>query len=129
MRRRALKVVLIAVPAAIVIAGASIAAYNRVNFGTFYTADAPPRVVYCGRSYIPGDTPRTDTLAHVNGVLAANGMSGLTRIGSSPSGLPIVTNIMSTEMRAAHSTNVCTMELWVQTGADAYVGYVIEGGP
>jgi hypothetical protein len=122
-------VVLLAVPAAILIAGASIAVYNRANFGVFYTAGAPPRINYCGRTYYPGEPSRTDSFAHVTSFLAANGQSGLTRIGSTPSGMPIVANVMSPEARAAFHTNVCTMAVWVQTGADSYVGYDLSGGP
>ena len=121
--------VLLAVPVAIFIAGASIAVQNQVNFGTFYTAGAPPRVLYCDRTYYPGNPDRIDTLAHVTSILSANGMSGLTRIGSTPSGLPIVASVMSAETKAAFSTRVCAMEIWVRTGADAYVAYGISGGP
>ena len=65
----------------------------------------------------------------MTGYLAANEASGLTRIGSTPSGLPMVTNVMSEETKAAHSTDVCAMEVWVQTGPDGYVGYGLSGGP
>jgi hypothetical protein len=122
-------VVLLAVPAAILIAGASTAVHNQVNFGTFYTAGAPPRIAYCGRTYYPGNLSRIDTLAQVTSVLTTNGMSGLTRIGSTPSGLPIVANVMSAETRASFHTDVCTMEVWVQTANDGYVSYSLSGGP
>ena len=120
---------MLGVGAAILVAGAAIATYNRVTFGTFYTAGAPPRLTYCDRNYYPGDASRADSLAHVNSFLATNGQNGLTRVGSTPSGLPIVANVMSPEARASFHTKVCTMELWVQTGADSYVAYVLSGGP
>jgi hypothetical protein len=129
VRRRTLNLVILGVPAAILIAGASIAVYNRVYFGTFYTAGAPPRISYCGRTYYPGDTTRADSLAHLTSFLASNGQSGLTRVGSTPSGLPIVANVMSLETRASFHTDVCTMEVWVQTGPDSYVVYGLSGGP
>ena len=129
VRRRAFAVVLLAVPVTIFIAGASIAVYNRANFGTFFTTGVPPRIEYCDRNYYPGNPDRIDTLANVTSFLTANGMSGLTRIGSTPSGLPIVASVMSAETKVSLSTNVCAMEIWVQTGADAYVGYGISGGP
>ena len=129
MRGRGLRVVLLAVPAAVLLAGASIAVYNRANFGTFYTTGAPPKITYCGREYVLSDPPGIDTLAHVSAFLAANGQNGLTRIGSTPSGLPIVANVMSAEMKASLSTNVCTMEVWVQTAPDRYVAYGLSGGP
>jgi hypothetical protein len=129
VRRPAFVAVLLAAPAAILIAGASIAIYNRANFGTFYTTGAPPRINYCGRTYYPGDTSRTDTLSRVTSFLASNQQSGLTRIGSTPSGMPIVANVMSPETRVSFHTDVCTMEVWVQTGADSYVAYDLSGGP
>jgi hypothetical protein len=129
VRRRTAKVVLLVAAAVILIAGASTAIYNRVNFGTFYTAGAPPRIEYCGRRYYPGEPPRTDSLAHVTAFLASNGLTGLTRIGTTPSGLPIVANAISPETMALYHTPVCTMEVWVQTGADSYVGYGLSGGP
>src|SRR5260221_12775313 len=101
---RARTVVLLAVLAAIIVAGASIALYNRVNFGTFYTAGAPPRIQYCGRRYYPPEPPRTVSLAHVTAFLAANGVTGLTRVGTTPSGLPIVANVVSADMKQSHST-------------------------
>ena len=121
--------VLFGIAAAILVAGASIATYNRVTFDTFYTTGAPPRVNYCGRTYYPGDPAHAYSLAHVTSFLASNQQSGLTRIGSTPSGMPIVANVMSAEKRASFHTDVCTMEVWVQTGADAYVGYGLSGGP
>ena len=129
VRRRTLKLVILGVPAATLIAGASIAVYNRIYFGTFYTAGAPPRISYCGRTYYPGDTARADSLAHLTSFLASSGQGGLTRIGSTPSGLPIVANLMSPETRASFHTDVCTMEVWVQTGPDSYVVYGLSGGP
>jgi hypothetical protein len=122
-------VVFLVVVAAILVAGVSTAVYNRATFGTFYTAEAPPRVDYCGRRYYSREPPRTDSLAHVTAFLASNGMSGLNRIGSTPAGLPIVAHVMSSETRASYHTNVCTMELWVQTEPDGYVVYGLSGGP
>jgi hypothetical protein len=129
VRRRTATLVLLSVAAAILVAGTSVAVYNRLYFGTFYTTGAPPRISYCGRTYYPGDTPRADSLAHLTSFLASNGQSGLTRIGSTPSGLPIVANVMSLETRASFHTDVCTMEVWVQTGPDSYVVYGLSGGP
>ena len=100
---------------------------NRAKFGTFDTAGPPPRVDYCGRRYYPGG--KTDSLAQVQAFLAQNGMDGLTRIDTAPSGMPIVTHIMSPQVRARYHTDVCTMEVWVQTGQDAYLAYGLSGGP
>ena len=82
---------------------------------------------YCGRRYYPGSN--TDTRAQIDALLAVNGIHGLTRIDTAPSGMAIVANVMPTQVRAQYHTNVCTMEIWVQTGPDAYLGYGLSGGP
>ena len=82
---------------------------------------------YCGRRYYPGGN--TDTRAQIDALLAVNGIHGLTRIDTAPSGMAIVANVMPTQVRAQYHTNVCTMEIWVQTGPDAYLGYGLSGGP
>ena len=118
----------LAVVAALVIGlGASFGIHNRVVFGEFYSAGAPPRIEYCGRRYYR--TERILTLVQVKEDLAANNLGGLTRVDSTPSGMPVVANVLSPAQRAAFSSNVCTMILWVQTGPDAYVTYGISGGP
>jgi hypothetical protein len=134
VRRRAKLVVLPIVAALVLAIGASnsiprafAAVHNRAVFGTFDTAGAPPRVDYCGRRYYPGTN--VDSLTQVNTFLALNNQSGLTRIDTAPSGMPIVANVMPPDVRARYSTNVCTMSLWVQTGPDAYLGYGLSGGP
>ena len=103
------------------------AIHNRATFGTFYTTGAPPRIEWCGRRYYPGT--RTVTLADVQANLARSGLTGLTQVDSTPSGLPIVGNVMSPAERVSYHTNICTMELWVKTGADSYLGYGLSGGP
>lgn len=103
------------------------AIHNRVTFGTFYTTGAPPRVDWCGRRYYPGT--EAESLSRVEAFLAENGEHGLTRIGSTPSGLPIVAYVMPPAERAAYHTNVCTMELFVQTGPYQYLPYGLSGGP
>lgn len=103
------------------------AIHNRATFGTFDTTGAPPRVDYCGRRYYP--SAKTETVAQVEALLALNGLRGLTRIDTAPSGMPIVANVMSPSVRAQYQTDVCTMEIWVQTGPDAYRAYGLSGGP
>jgi hypothetical protein len=110
-----------------IVAGAAFGVRNRVVFGEFFTADAPPRVDYCGRRYYPGH--RIETLAQVNSVLAENGLAGLTQIDWSPSGMPVVTNVLSPAQKASFHTDVCTMSLWVKIGPDAYLAYYLSGGP
>ncbi len=106
---------------------AATAIHNRLTFGTFYTTGPPPRVDWCGRRYYPAASEHS--LASVQALLAANHQQGLTRIGSTPSGMAIVANIMSPAVRAAYHTSVCTMEVFVQTGSDQYLPYGLSGGP
>jgi hypothetical protein len=134
VRRRAQLAALPIVAALVVAIGASFfipqalaALHNRDVFGTFDTSGAPPRVDYCGRRYYPGSS--VDTLAQVNAFLASNKLHGITRIDTAPSGMPIVANVMSPDLRAHYHTSVCTMSLWVQTGPDSYLGYGLSGGP
>jgi len=103
------------------------ALHNRAAFGTFDTSGAPPRVDYCGRRYYPGSN--VDTLAQVKAFLALDKLYGITRIDTAPSGMPIVANVMSPDLRARYHTDVCTMLLWVQTGPDSYLAYGLSGGP
>jgi hypothetical protein len=117
----------LAIGASFFIAQALAALHNRAVFGTFDTAGAPPRVDYCGRRYYPGSN--VDTLAQVNAFLASNKLYGITRIDTAPSGMPIVANVMSADLRARYHTSVCTMSLWLQTGPDSYLGYGLSGGP
>lgn len=100
---------------------------SRLRYGTFDIASAPPRIDYCGRRYDAGN--RTQTLAGVQTFLAENDLDGLTMIDTTPSGMPIVANVLSPEVRAQYHTDVCTMSLWVQTGPDSYVPYGLSGGP
>lgn len=117
----------VAIGASFFIPRALTALHNRATFGTFDTSGAPPRVDYCGRRYYPGSN--VDTLAQVNSFFALNKLYGITRIDTAPSGMPIVANVMSANLRARYHTDVCTMSLWVQTGPDSYLGYGLSGGP
>ena len=100
---------------------AGIGIHNRVTFGTFYTSGPPPRVEWCGRTYNRGRSEES--------LAPTLGQDALTRIGSTPSGLPIVAYVMSPAERATYHTNVCTTEVFVQLSPNRYVGYGISGGP
>lgn len=100
---------------------------NQAVYGTFDTSGPPPRVDYCGRRYF--STDRSMTADQVKADLVLNGLAGLSRIGTAPSGMPVVANVMPPAVRARYHTDVCTMEVWVQTGPDSYRPYVLSGGP
>jgi hypothetical protein len=100
---------------------------NRAKFGTFDTAGPPPRVDYCGRRYYPGS--KTESRAEVEASLAQHRSSGWMRIDTAPAGRPIFADVMPPAVRAQYHTNACAMELWVQSGPDAYRPYVLSGGP
>ncbi len=100
---------------------------NQVVYGTVATSGSPPRVEYCGRRYFPDE--RTMTADQIKADLALNGVEGLSRVGTAPSGAAVVAHVMPPSVRAQYHTNVCTMEVWVQTGPDSYRAYVLSGGP
>jgi hypothetical protein len=103
------------------------AIHNRLTYGTFSTQGPPPRIDYCGRRYYPGSSlePRSS----VDASLAQNGLSGVTQVGTTPSGMPILANVMSLATRTSYHTDVCTMVLWVRVNSDSYLPYGLSGGP
>src|SRR5690242_1136215 len=130
MGRRVLRIVLFFVSAAVTVAIFAVApnaSQNYLTYGTFAAAGAPPRIDYCGRRYYPGTL--TLTMLQVRTDLAKNDASGLARIGTTPSGMPIVANVMSPALQAERHTSVCTMAVWVQTGPNSYKTYGLSGGP
>jgi hypothetical protein len=130
-RHTAIVLALVAI-ALLAVAVATPAIERRLAFGTFSTEGPPPRIDYCGRRYYPDSNfPNS---AHRSGSavaaeLSANGPTGLTRIGTTPSGMPISANIMTRAQRASLHTSVCTMGVWVQVGPDRYLAYGLSGGP
>jgi len=105
---------------------------RRLAFGTFSTEGPPPRIDYCGRRYYPDSNfPNSayESGSSVAQELSANGEAGLTRIGTTPSGMPILANIMTPAQRASFHTSVCTMVVWVQAVPDRYLAYGLSGGP
>ena len=107
------------------------AIHNRVVFGTFSTQGPPPRIDYCGRRYYPApDFPNSpqESGSEVAAYLAANGQVGLTRVGTTPSGMPIAANVIDPTERKFDKT-LCTMVVWVEVSHDRYVSYSLSGGP
>jgi hypothetical protein len=84
-------------------------------------------VDWCGRRYYPATSEKSR--AGVQAFLAENAQHGFTRIGSTPSGSPIVANVTTPAERAAYHTNICTMEVFVLPGPDRYLPYGLSGGP
>src|SRR2546421_4437361 len=117
MGRRVLKIVLLIASALVTVAIFAVApnpVHNLLAYGTFDTTGAPPRVDYCGRRYYPGNA--TLTTPQVQAQLAQNGLHDLTRIGTAPTGMPIVAAVNSPAVRAQYHTDVCAMVVYVQTG-------------
>ncbi len=115
--------VLLFVSAPVVVAAFAVAPtaiQNRIAYGTFSISGPPPRVDFCGRRYYPAEPVTTETGAEV---------AGATQVATAPSGLPIVARLLSAGEKSAFHTDVCTMEVWVQTGANSYVPYSLSGGP
>jgi len=132
MGRRVLRIVLLLVSGIVTVASFAVAPIliqDQITYGTFASASTPPRVDYCGRRYYPGETSHVQSLAQVEALLAENGLHGLTQVGTAPSGMPVVTNVLPSGVRVQDHTSVCTMALWVQSGPNAYVAYGLSGGP
>lgn len=132
MGRRVPRIVLLCVSAAVTIAifaVAPTALQNRIQYGTFSVSGTPPRVDYCGRRYYPAPGAAQESLAQIDSFLAENGVRGLETIGTTPSGMQVVANVMSPELKAKYHTDVCTMEVWVRAAPGAYVPYGLSGGP
>ncbi len=118
--------------ALLVVVEATPAIQRRLAYGTFSTQGPPPRIDYCGRRYYPDSNfPNSayESESAVAAELSANGQTGLTRIGTTPSGMPISANVMTAAQRASFHTGVCTMVVWVHVAPDRYLAYSLSGGP
>jgi hypothetical protein len=100
---------------------------NQAMYGTVSTEGTPPRIHFCDRDYLPARA--TEARREVDDFLAKNGRHGLERIGTTPSGMPVLSNILAPAERASFHTAVCTMAIWVETGPDQYLAYGLSGGP
>ena len=132
-RRRRIVIALVPVGVGLVALVLAIPAIgNRLAFGTFSTQGPPPRIDYCGRRYYPDSNFPNSAVASGHAVaadLSANGQTGLSRVGTTPSGMTILANVMTPAVRASFHTSVCTMVVWVKTGSDQNLGYSLSGGP
>jgi len=120
MGRRVVQVIALLASAIAVVAIFAVAPtflHDRLVFGTFATSGAPPLVDFCGRHYYPAQQ-------------AVSGLPrGLAVIDTAPSGMPVLADLLSPAEQAQHHTNVCTMQLFVQTGPHSYLSYGLSGGP
>jgi hypothetical protein len=93
---------------------------NQWTYGTVSTEGTPPLIRYCGRTYLPASAAESGRpMQMFNGE----------RIGTTPSGMPVMANVLSPASRAYSHTQVCTMAIWVETGPDQYLAYGLSGGP
>jgi hypothetical protein len=102
---------------------------NQAMYGTVSTEGTPPLIRYCDRTYLPAPITATQSRREVDEFLATNGLHGLEPIGTTPSGMPVMTNFIPPAARASTHTAVCTMGIWVETGPDRYLAYGLSGGP
>src|SRR5437016_2966931 len=82
---------------------------RRLAFGTFSTDGPPPRIDYCGRRYYPDSKfPNSayESGSSVAQALSANREARLSRIGTTPSGMPILANVMTPAQRVSFRTSV-----------------------
>lgn len=118
----------LAVTAVVLIGGAF--AY-RYTYGSWW--QAPQRIPYCGRTYMPG-TPDL-SLAEIRQRASQTGLPGdapdpLVSIGKTP---PIVGQDMlaavTPEAQRQQLGIPCTMALYLKTSDDRYTAYGLSGGP
>jgi hypothetical protein len=93
---------------------------NQAMYGTVSTEGTPPLIRYCGRTYLPASAAKSGRPMD---------LYRAEQIGTTPSGMPVMTNVLSPASRAYSHTQVCTMAIWVETGPDQYLAYIISGGP
>ncbi len=94
---------------------------NQWMYGTVSTGGTPPLIRYCGRTYLPASAAKSGRPMEM--------LNGAERIGTTPSGMPVITTVLSPASRAYSHTEICTMVLWVETGPDQYLSYGLSGGP
>lgn len=102
-------------------AGRSI--YSRAAFGTWDPTAMPTRISYCDRRYLPGSHVTRTTIENTGNGL---GVFPIQQVGSTPAGKLIFAKPIPDNIRR---TLPCAMTVYVKTGADDYVAYVISGGP
>src|SRR6266576_3045551 len=94
---------------------------NQAMYGTVSTEGTPPLIRYCGRTYLPAPAAKSGRPTEM--------LNTAERIGTTPSGMPVIATVLSPASRASRHTQVCTMALAVETGSDEYLAYGLSGGP
>ena len=114
----------------LIVSAVLLAGLVAVGVGAFALAPAmtvsadgmPPRIHFCDRNYLPAPITATQSRREVDD-------DPLARIGTTPSGMPVMANVLSPASRAYSHTAVCTMVVWVEMGPDRYLAYGLSGGP
>src|SRR6266550_4865748 len=86
---------------------------NQAMYGTMSTEGTPPLVRYCDRTYLPAPAAKSGRPTEM--------LNSAERIGTTPSGMPVIATVLSPASRANMHTQVCTMAVWVETGSDEYL--------
>jgi len=94
---------------------------NQAMYGTMSTEGTPPLIRYCNRTYLPAPAAKSGRPTEM--------LNSAERIGTTPSGMPVIATVLSPASRAYLHTQVCTMAVWVETGSDEYLAYGLSGGP
>src|SRR5438552_8598214 len=94
---------------------------NLAMYGTMSTEGTPPLIRYCDRTYLPAPAAKSGRPTEM--------LNSTERIGTTPSGMPVIATVLSPASRAYLHTQVCTMAVWVETGSDEYLAYGLSGGP
>jgi len=94
---------------------------NQSMYGTMSTEGTPPLIRYCDRTYLPAPAAKSGRPMEM--------LSNAERIGTTPSGMPVIAAVLLPASRAYLHTSVCTVAVWVETGSDEYLAYGLSGGP
>ena len=110
------------------VVGAVKAVQYRTAYGTFAWWDVPPRVTWCGRTYLGDDGPEVDRagLQMIRGQLDGDAPYPIAQVGT-VAGRPLLAAVVPEVRRT--SGIPCAMQVAVQTGDDSYRTYTLSGGP
>jgi len=126
-RRRALLAAALVV-SLLLVAGAVRAVQYRTAYGTFAWWDVPPRITWCGRTYLPFDGPEVDRagLETIRGRLDDDAPYPITQVDT-VAGRPLLAAVVPEARRT--SGIPCAMQVALGTADDTYRTYGLSGGP
>ena len=117
--------VLLAAFGLVVLSIAGRALYSRAAFGTWDPTALPNRISYCDRTFYPG--PHV-TRARIESTGNAFGVFPIQQVSATVDGKPSFAKPIPDQLRRSGSLP-CAMSVYLKTGSNDYVAYVLSGGP